>query len=166
MRWFLCIALRILNAHDFRISALRCAPARTKCKRFPWSWTRQRNKYLFSLKRARWPFLIHEIKLLKVIYNKVSIWRKVDSFCYSGKIQLGIGLFMHELAQGALDLLHFSDTHKMIINWMKVNWEFFSIIIFVWNHLKPFRSKRPAIIGHSKGFHFLKPSSVSFNIAK
>jgi len=37
-----------------------------------------------------------------------------------GKSQLGIGLFIHELAQGAFDLLHFSDTHNMIINWMKV----------------------------------------------
>ena len=61
--WFLSIALRIPNAHDFRVISVRTrARARTKRKRFFSNYARWPNKCSFSLKRAQRPlFLFHNL---------------------------------------------------------------------------------------------------------
>ena len=42
----------------------------------------------------------------QVTYIFIPIVLHKDSFCHRGKSKLGIGLFIHELAQGAFELVN------------------------------------------------------------
>ena len=76
LRQFLSIALRIPTAHDFPvISARTWALARTKRKRFPSNWARWRNKFSFSLKRARWPRIFYQVFAKNSLKKNIFQWR-------------------------------------------------------------------------------------------